>query len=68
LSEGHAVGRRGSRSDVINLSGAVETQDVAFTPTSDGSEQRYVLVLPDGIDSQVPTSVLIALHGHGSDR
>lgn len=47
---------------------AAEMNDVAFTSRRDGTEQRYVIVIPDGFDSKEPTSVLIALHGHGSDR
>lgn len=47
---------------------AAEPEDRVFTAKHDGTEQRYVLVLPDGFDSQATTSVLIALHGHGSDR
>ncbi|HOX38888.1 MAG TPA: alpha/beta fold hydrolase [Candidatus Brocadiia bacterium] len=47
--------------------GAVE-RDVAFTSDCDGSEQRYVLILPGGFDPEKRRDVLIALHGHGSDR
>jgi pimeloyl-ACP methyl ester carboxylesterase len=47
---------------------AVEPQDVAFQAKVDGSEQRYVLVLPDDFEPEQAHSVLIALHGHGSDR
>jgi lysophospholipase L1-like esterase/pimeloyl-ACP methyl ester carboxylesterase len=43
-------------------------QDVAFTARVDNSEQRYVLAIPGGRDSQRPHDLLIALHGHGSDR
>lgn len=54
------------------MAGAVaessETHDVVFLSKLDGTEQRYVLVLPDGFDSQATFSLLIALHGHGSDR
>lgn len=42
--------------------------DVAFSARLDGSEQRYVIVMPDGAQPTGPVSVLIALHGHGSDR
>jgi lysophospholipase L1-like esterase/predicted esterase len=45
-----------------------EPQDIAFTSKLDRSEQRYVQVLPDSLQSDEPVSVLIALHGHGSDR
>jgi len=47
---------------------ASETNDVAFTAAYDGSEQRYVRILPDGFDPARPHDVLICLHGHGSDR
>jgi pimeloyl-ACP methyl ester carboxylesterase len=43
-------------------------QDVVFTADIDGSEQRYVQVLPPSFDTEKPVDVLIALHGHGSDR
>ena len=42
--------------------------DVTFTSGTDGTEQRYVVLLPDRFDVYVPHDVLIALHGHGSDR
>ena len=45
-----------------------EPQDIAFTADVDGTEQRYVQVLPPGFDADKPVDVLIALHGHGSDR
>ena len=44
------------------------TTDVVFKATSDGSEQRYVIVLPAKFQSDQRHDVLIALHGHGSDR
>ncbi len=47
---------------------AAEPVDVAFSARLDGSEQRYVIVMPDGAQPTGPVSVLIALHGHGSDR
>jgi pimeloyl-ACP methyl ester carboxylesterase/N-formylglutamate amidohydrolase len=43
-------------------------EDVAFKAECDGSEQRYVQNLPAGFDAGQPHDVLIALHGHGSDR
>lgn len=45
-----------------------EPQDVSFTARLDGTEQRYVLMLPANFDAQKPHSLLVALHGHGSDR
>ncbi|SIO65143.1 Prolyl oligopeptidase family protein [Singulisphaera sp. GP187] len=47
---------------------AAEPVDVAFSARLDGSEQRYVIVMPDGSQPPAQVSVLIALHGHGSDR
>lgn len=46
----------------------VQIIDVAFTATCDGTEQRYALMLPAGFDKKQSHDVLIALHGHGSDR
>jgi pimeloyl-ACP methyl ester carboxylesterase len=45
-----------------------EPRDVAFTAACDGSVQRYVVVLPAGHRPGQTRDVLIALHGHGSDR
>jgi dipeptidyl aminopeptidase/acylaminoacyl peptidase len=45
-----------------------EPQDVAFTAKCDGSTEHYVVLLPENFDSNQPHHVLIALHGHGSDR
>jgi dipeptidyl aminopeptidase/acylaminoacyl peptidase len=47
---------------------AADPVDVVFTAQVDGSEQRYVVVLPEDFRADVAHSVLIALHGHGSDR
>jgi len=43
-------------------------EDVVFRATHDGSEQRYVRILPADFDALKPHDVLLALHGHGSDR
>jgi pimeloyl-ACP methyl ester carboxylesterase len=43
-------------------------QDIEFTAACDGSVQRYVLALPEPFDSDRTYDLLIALHGHGSDR
>ncbi len=43
-------------------------EDIAFTARCDGTEQRYVIGLPPGLDASAPHDALIALHGHGSDR
>lgn len=47
---------------------AAEPVDVVFKSKLDGTNQRYVVILPDEFDAKKPHSVLIALHGHGSDR
>lgn len=47
---------------------APPVQDVTFTAAFDGSAQQYVLVPPPGFDPGAPCDILIALHGHGSDR
>ena len=44
------------------------TEDVAFTAKCDGSTQRYVIVYPQGFQAGQIVNVLVALHGHGSDR
>lgn len=44
------------------------TADVPFTAACDGTEQRYVLMLPPGFKPEQPHDLLIALHGHGADR
>lgn len=42
--------------------------DQVFIAQNDQSEQRYVLILPDSFQSDQPHDLLLALHGHGSDR
>ncbi len=42
--------------------------DVEFTSKLDGTAQRYVVLVPVTFRSEVPHDLLIALHGHGSDR
>ena len=43
-------------------------KDIPFTAQHDGSEQRYVLLLPQDFTPDSAHDLLIALHGHGSDR
>jgi lysophospholipase L1-like esterase/pimeloyl-ACP methyl ester carboxylesterase len=43
-------------------------QDIVFRAQIDQTEQRYVELLPPGFEPEKPHDVLIALHGHGSDR
>jgi len=45
-----------------------EPQDLSFIAKADGSEQRYVELLPPGFKVAEPHDVLLAFHGHGSDR
>jgi len=54
--------------DVADAEESAGMQDIAFTAACDGTTQHYVLVLPEGFDAGQPHDVLIALHGHGSDR
>lgn len=48
--------------------GTSTTLEISFTAQCDGTEQKYVLLLPRAFAAEVPHDVLIALHGHGSDR
>jgi len=43
-------------------------EDVPFTANFDGTEQRYVQLLPADFNAALDHTLLIALHGHGSDR
>jgi pimeloyl-ACP methyl ester carboxylesterase len=43
-------------------------EDVAFTASCDGTTQYYVVMTPEGFKPEETHHVLIALHGHGSDR
>lgn len=47
---------------------AEEPRDVVFQARIDGTEQRYVELLPPAFEAAQPHDVVIALHGHGSDR
>jgi pimeloyl-ACP methyl ester carboxylesterase len=47
---------------------AERTEDVAFRATVDGTEQRYVAIVPEAFGAGRRGPALIALHGHGSDR
>jgi pimeloyl-ACP methyl ester carboxylesterase len=53
---------------VVSLFGAEEKAlDVSFVSKYDKTTQQYLLKLPDG-NKPKPAVLLIALHGHGSDR
>lgn len=43
-------------------------QDVPFTASCDGSTQHYVLMKPPAFNAEANCDLLIAFHGHGSDR
>ncbi len=45
-----------------------QPQDVAFLARCDGTTQRYVLLLPEAFQPGQTHHLLLALHGHGSDR
>ncbi len=45
-----------------------EPLDVAFQSHIDGTEQRYVELPPPGFDGKAIHDVVLAFHGHGSDR
>ncbi len=49
-------------------SGAYTISDVSFIADCDGTTQRYVVMRPGDFEADRPHDVLIALHGHGSDR
>jgi pimeloyl-ACP methyl ester carboxylesterase len=43
-------------------------EDVVFRAKIDDHEERYVQILPGDFDPEQPHDLLLALHGHGSDR
>lgn len=43
-------------------------EDVVFRAEIDNHEERYVQILPSDFDPEQPHDLLLALHGHGSDR
>ncbi len=49
------------------LAAEEKAADVAFTSNHDRSTQRYLIKLPEG-ELPKPAALLVALHGHGSDR
>ncbi|MCA9032064.1 MAG: alpha/beta hydrolase, partial [Planctomycetaceae bacterium] len=42
--------------------------DQTFVADFDGTQQKYVVLTPPGLSEESPVSILITLHGHGSDR
>lgn len=53
---------------VIEPSLATTPQDIQFTANCDHTIQKYVMILPEKFSDLKSYSLLIALHGHGSDR
>ena len=51
-----------------SLLAETRTEEVSFRADCDGTEQKYVIVFPDGFSAGKPRAALVALHGHGSDR
>lgn len=46
----------------------VSTEEQTFVADYDGTQQKYVILTPPGVNAELPVTVLIVLHGHGSDR
>jgi pimeloyl-ACP methyl ester carboxylesterase len=61
-----ALSQTANRENVAGDRSRIEDQ--TFLAKNDGTEQKFVLVYPPNFDSAKPVSLLIALHGHGSDR
>lgn len=53
---------------LASTSWAADPRDIAFKSNLDGSEQRYVELLPPGFAAAKTHNVVLAFHGHGSDR
>ena len=47
---------------------AAEPRDIVMKSQLDGSMQHYVELLPPAFDATKACDVVLALHGHGSDR
>ncbi len=45
-----------------------EPEDVEFKAVADGTKQRYVELPPPGFDAAKTYDIVLAFHGHGSDR
>ena len=52
----------------VSFSDSPQPEDVAFQAEVDQTEQRFVQVLPVAFQADQTHDLLIALHGHGSDR
>lgn len=47
---------------------AQEVRDVAFVSNHDATQQHYVEIIPNAFNGNDSVSIIIGLHGHGSDR
>jgi len=47
---------------------SAEPREIVFKANIDGSDQRYVELLPPGFNSGEMHDVVLAFHGHGADR
>lgn len=52
----------------VSLGDSPQSEDVAFQAECDQTEQRFVQLLPADFRPDQTHDLLIALHGHGSDR
>ncbi len=52
----------------LQLACGAEPKDVTFVSEADQSEQRYVELLPDKFNPDEKHDLVLAFHGHGSDR
>ena len=43
-------------------------QDISFVAEVDKTPQQYMMILPEGFKPDQPHDLLVAMHGHGSDR
>ena len=43
-------------------------RDLSFVAKYDGTEQHYVQIEPPGFEPSARCHLMVALHGHGSDR
>ncbi|MDO5552469.1 MAG: alpha/beta fold hydrolase [Planctomycetia bacterium] len=65
------IGTTGKNTTVdkpYSLSAIKISDDRSFTSTLDGSEQRYIELLPDTFRREDVHDLIFVLHGHGSDR
>ena len=53
--------------NVVTAGEVHQPQDIEFVADIDGTKQRYVMIAPVTTQKK-PVDILIALHGHGSDR